>query len=283
MARYFRPARLDEALTALAADRWLVLAGGTDIYPARVGRPLDDDVLDITGLAVLRGIEETSAGWRLGALVRWTDLLNAALPPLFDGLKLAAREVGGRQIQNAGTLAGNLCNASPAADGMPNLLAMAAEVEIMSRRGRRVLPVADFVLGNRRTTLAADEMVTAIHVPRPLAEARGRFLKLGARRHLVISIVMAAFVLEWRDARIVRAGVAVGACGPTARRLERLEQRLAGQPAGADLAALVDEACLAPLTPIDDIRATAAYRLDACRTLLRRGLADLSPPAVKAA
>src|SRR3977135_89035 len=124
MGVYLRPSRLEDALTALARP-YVVLAGGTDFYPARVGRAIDEDVLDIGGIAVLRGISGDAAGWRLGATTTWSELLETDLPPLFDGLKQAAREVGGRQIQNAGTLAGNLCNASPAADGVPPLLAVA--------------------------------------------------------------------------------------------------------------------------------------------------------------
>ena len=111
MGDYLRPTELGEALAALAAGRHVVLAGGTDFYPARVGKPLSEDVLDITALAALKGITRESAGWRIGCLTTWTDLLRTPLPPLFRGLKEAAREVGGVQIQNGGTLCGNLCNA----------------------------------------------------------------------------------------------------------------------------------------------------------------------------
>src|SRR5690606_31706996 len=123
---------LEEALQALARP-FAVLAGGTDFYPVRVGRAVTEDVLDITGIAALRGISETSAGWRLGATSSWGELIEADLPPMFDGLKQAAREVGGRQIQNTGTIAGNVCNASPAADGVPALLALDSEVELAGR------------------------------------------------------------------------------------------------------------------------------------------------------
>ncbi len=112
-AAYLRPASLEEALEALAARPLTVLAGGTDHYPARVGRDAVEDILDLTALASLRGISRTHAGWRIGAATSWTEIIEARLPPLFDALKLAAREVGGVQIQNAGTVAGNLCNASP--------------------------------------------------------------------------------------------------------------------------------------------------------------------------
>src|SRR6476469_4199388 len=155
MADYLRPVSLDEALKALARP-WTVLAGGTDFYPARVGRAIDENVLAVTGIAALRGISAGPAGWRLGAPTTWSELIETALPLLFDGLKQAARDVGGRQIQNAGTIAGNLCNASPAADGVPPLLALEAEVELAGPGGSRRLPLASFVLGNRKTALAPD-------------------------------------------------------------------------------------------------------------------------------
>src|SRR4249920_1561192 len=121
---FLRPTDLSAALTALKGRPWAVLAGGTDFYPARVGRPLPDAILDITALAGLRGVREEAAAYRIGALTTWSEVLAAPLPSAFDGLKRAAREIGGRQVQNAATLAGNVCNASPAADGIPALLAL---------------------------------------------------------------------------------------------------------------------------------------------------------------
>jgi CO/xanthine dehydrogenase FAD-binding subunit len=276
MAEYLRPHRLDEALGALQRP-FTVLAGGTDFYPARVGRSIDEDVLDITGIAALRGIAATSAGWRLGATTTWGELIAAELPPLFDGLKQAAREVGGRQIQNAGTIAGNLCNASPAADGAPPLLALDAGVEIAGPIGRRMVRLADFITGNRRTGLRPGELVVAIHVPRPAAEARSAFLKLGARRYLVISIAMAAATLEIVQDRIVGARVAVGACSAVAQRLPKLEAALTGAALDGTLAAKVEPAHLAPLSPIDDVRGSAGYRTDVTLTILRRLLQGFAP------
>jgi CO/xanthine dehydrogenase FAD-binding subunit len=274
---YLRPAELREALAALAAGPRIILAGGTDYYPARVGQPLDDDLLDITALPELRRIADEGAHWRIPALCTWTDLLETTLPPLFDGLKQAARAVGGVQIQNAGTLCGNLCNASPAADGTPNLLALDAEVELASARGTRRLPVAAFVTGNRATARRTDEMVTALLVPKPESAARSIFVKLGARAYLVISIVMVAAVLEIADDRTVaRARLAVGSCSAVAQRLPQLEQALAGRRLDASLADLAQPAHLAPLSPIDDVRGTAAYRRDGALTLARRALRELA-------
>jgi CO/xanthine dehydrogenase FAD-binding subunit len=276
MGDYRQPDRLEEALEALARP-YTVLAGGTDFYPARVGRAIDEDVLDISRIKALRGISSDGAGWRMGATTTWSELLAADLPPLFDGLKLAAREVGGRQIQNAGTLAGNLCNASPAADGVPPLLALDAEVELASRSNVRRLPLCAFITGNRRTQLAPGELLVAIHVPRPATFARSSFLKLGARRYLVISIVMAAATLEIVEDRVSAARIAIGACSAVAQRLPMLEAAVVGAPLDARLADKVECAHLASLTPIDDVRGSAAYRLEAAVTLLRRLLAGFAP------
>lgn len=274
MGVYLRPHSLEEALSALARPH-TVLAGGTDFYPARVGRAIDEDVLDIGGIGDLRGISAGEAGWRLGATTTWSEVIEADLPPLFDGLKQAAREIGGRQIQNAGTIAGNLCNASPAADGVPCLMALDAEIEIAGPVSRR-LPLRQFITGVRTTALAPSELVVAIHVPRPRHDAASAFLKLGARRYLVISITMAAAVVEFVDQRVVSARVAVGACSPVAERLPELEAALVGMPRDR-LADSVDAAQLAPLSPIDDVRGSAAYRRDAVVTVLRRLLAGFAP------
>ena len=276
MGDYLRPRDLDEALQALTRP-CTVLAGGTDFYPARVGRSVTEDVLDIAGIAALRGISETPTGWRLGATTTWSELVEAELPSLFNGLKQAGREVGGRQIQNAGTLAGNICNASPAADGVPPLLALDAEIEIASLAGRRRLALAAFVTGVRKTALHPGELVTAIHVPRPRHAARTGFLKLGARRYLVISIAMASAVLEVADGKVAAARIAVGACSPVAQRLPSLEAALMGRTFDKSLSDHVEATHLEPLSPIDDVRGSASYRREAVLTLLRRLLSGLAP------
>ncbi|MBU2090244.1 MAG: xanthine dehydrogenase family protein subunit M [Alphaproteobacteria bacterium] len=277
--RYLRPERLDEAVYALQGGGWTLLAGGTDYFPGRVIDQSSCDILDLTALPGLRGIADQGDHLRIGALTSWTDIIEAPLPPCFDGLKLAAREVGGMQIQNRGTIAGNLCNASPAADGVPPLLTLDASVELSSAEGVRVLSLSEFILGNRRTARRPDELVTAILVPKPAYPARATFLKLGARRYLVISIVMVAGVLEVRDGHVSAARIAVGACSAVAQRLPLLEAALIGQKADAALAERVTAAHLAGLAPIDDIRADAEYRLDAALVLTRRCLALLGNPA----
>ncbi len=277
MAAYLRPTSIEAAVQALASRPLTVLAGGTDFYPARVGRPLDDDVLDITAIAGLRGIADAGDHWRIGATTSWADIARSETPPLFDGLKRAAREVGGAQIQNAGTVAGNLCNASPAADGVPPLLSLDASVELRSAAGVTVVPLGDFILGNRRTRRAPGELVTAIRVPKPCGHrSAGHFVKLGARRYLVISIVMVAAAIDCdADGRVTRAGVAVGACSEVARRLELGQAALSGCPADSALGERVMPQHLAALAPIDDVRASAGYRSDAALTVVRRTLHEL--------
>ncbi|HUZ65213.1 MAG TPA: FAD binding domain-containing protein [Acetobacteraceae bacterium] len=273
MGAYLRPAALNDALKALADHRPAILAGGTDHFPARASQPRDEDILDITALPGLRAITEAPDYWRIPCLATWTDLIEADLPPLFDGLRAAAGQIGGVQVQNAGTLCGNLCNASPAADGIPNLLALDAVVELASFSGTRLLPVHGFVLGNRSTACRPDEMVLALRIPRPALPSRGVFGKLGARRYLVISIVMVAATAQFHpDGRIAAARVAIGACGAVACRLPGLEAALSGKRPDP---ALVDPAHLDPITPIDDVRATAAYRREAAMEMLRRAVSAL--------
>jgi CO/xanthine dehydrogenase FAD-binding subunit len=276
MGVYLRPDRIDDALAALTERSWTLLAGGTDVYPARVGRYVDDDVLDVTALPELRTISVVDGVVRIPALATWTDVVHADLPPAFDGLKTAARAIGGVQIQNRGTVVGNLCNASPAADGLPNLMALDARVELRSTGGGREVPVGEFVVGNRRTTRRPDELVTAVLVPLPGVTARSVFLKLGSRAYLVISIAMVAVVVELDDdQRISVARVVVGACSEVPQRIGAAEGRLIGRTAAPALAEEIEAADLAGLAPIDDVRGTAVYRQAAALTLVRRAAAEV--------
>ncbi|MGZ8578953.1 MAG: FAD binding domain-containing protein, partial [Actinomycetota bacterium] len=265
------------AAVAMKAAGGTVLAGGTDLYPQHVGRPVPGTVVDISGLEELRGITEAGDTFRIGGLTRWAEVAAAPFPPCFEGLRAAAREVGSVQVQNAGTVAGNLCNASPAADGIPPLLTLDASVEMTSPSGTRVLPLEDFLTGYRQTALGPDELVTAVLVPREREEARAGFSKLGLRRYLVISVVMVAVTARIEGGVVTDARVAVGACSPVARRLRTLEADLEGRQLEG-IGAAATAAHLAALTPIDDVRATAAYRLDAALTLVRRTLAGLGDP-----
>ena len=271
-ASYIKPRTLEEAVALLAAGEARILSGGTDFYPALGDRVVREAVVDVSALAELRGVSREADRFRIGGLTTWSEIIRTPLPRCFDALKSAAREVGGVQIQNRGTVAGNLCNASPAADGVPPLLALDAEVELVSKVGVRRMPLADFIVGSRKTQRKADELLTAVLVPRALENAASTFVKLGARRYLVISISMVAAVVQVRDRRVLAARIAVGSCSAVARRLRALEGELMGTSVRDGLGGAVRPEHLAPLSPIDDVRATAEYRMDASLRLVQRAL-----------
>ncbi|MFK8080603.1 MAG: xanthine dehydrogenase family protein subunit M [Granulosicoccus sp.] len=289
---YAQPKNLDEALGLLAADLstrpltgradaitepWTILSGGTDFYPGSLERPMASRVMDIHALAELKTIQRTTSQVRIGAGVTWSDVIAADLPASFDALKLAAQEVGSVQIQNKATLVGNLCNASPAADGVPPLKVLDASVELSSLGGVRQLPLHEFILGNRLIARKPDEIVTAIIVPAKATRGQSVFLKLGARKYLIISISMVAARLATdNQGRVESAAVSVGSCSLVAQRLSALEAALLKQPMNTNLPSLVSVEHLAPLAPIDDVRSTGTYRMDASLELVRRALRQVA-------
>lgn len=270
---YLKPKTVQEAVALLASSGGQILAGGTDFYPALGDRLPGGAVVDISAIGEMRGISFEPTVVRIGGLTTWSDIIRAPLPPALRALQAAAREVGSVQIQNRGTVAGNLCNASPAADGVPPLLALDAEIELASPAGARRIPLQQFIIGNRRTARRPEEVLTAVLVPRGLEGARSAFVKLGARRYLVISISMVAAVIgQDSGGRITAARVAVGSCSAKAVRLNDLEQDMAGLRAANGIGEVVTPRHLSPISPIDDVRATADYRRDASLALVRRAL-----------
>jgi len=270
---YFRPSTLHEAVDTLSRHGGQILSGGTDFFPALGERQVSGPVVDISGLSELRGISIETDRIRIGGLTTWTEVLRTPLPTCYDGLKSAAREVGSIQIQNRGTVAGNLCNASPAADGIPPFLTLNAIIELASQTGTRHLPLAEFVLGNRKTARRPDEVLAAVMIPREVDGARSAFVKLGSRRYLVISIVMVAAVVQVdASGRVAQARIAVGSCSAVAQRLTELERTLVGAQVALGFSDVVSREHLTRLAPIDDVRATADYRSDVALTLVKRTL-----------
>lgn len=277
MGHYYQPTTLTECLQLLENRRLTVIAGCTDVFPSLAsqrawGEAAPDDWLDVSAIEEIGGIRDDGDHYRIGSLVTWSELLRTPLPPYFEGLKAAAREIGGVQIQNRGTLVGNVCNASPAADGVPNLLCLDTKIELQATSGRRELPLGQFLIGNRNTARHGNELATALLVPKPADTARGHFFKLGARRYLVISIVMAAGVMATDgDGTIADIRIALGACSEVAQRLTELEQWLCGRPLKT-LSTLsdLDARFFNTLSPIDDVRADGAYRKQAAREVTQR-------------
>ena len=274
MSVYARPFTLEDALSLIGSGGHRLLAGGTDIYPG-AGSQLTGDVVDLSGIAELRGVSAGS-GLRIGGCTTWTDLAEANLPDALAALQVAARAVGGRQVQNMGTIAGNLCNASPAADGVPPLLVCDAMVELASGRGTRKVALAEFITGPRQTIRVSDEVLVAVHIPASGLQGRSVFLKLGARAYLVISIAMVAVRLVRDGNRVDDIAVAVGACSGVAQRLPLVERALIGADL-RDVARLVQaDDVAASLQPIADSRASADYRATAATELVARAVAQVA-------
>ncbi|MBI2257126.1 MAG: FAD binding domain-containing protein [Proteobacteria bacterium] len=273
---FLQPASLSAAIDMLSQHQGRILAGGTDFFPALGALSETRPIIDISRVPELCAIGMEADLVRLGAGATWSEIVAAPLPTGFDALKAAAREIGSIQIQNRGTIGGNLCNASPAADSVPPLLALEARVEIASPSHRRELALGEFILGNRRTALEPGEILTAVLIPRRQAERfTSHFVKLGARRYLVISIAMIAVALERApDGAIAKTHIAVGSCSAVAQRLPGIEKALLGARSVTDVAGAVTPGRLTSLTPIDDVRATADYRRDAAATLIRRAVQD---------
>ena len=262
------------ALEALQSDDIAVVAGCTDWFPALGDNPAPENLLDVTKIPEFRGITRVQNGWRLGAAATWSDVIRSDLPACFDGLKACARDVGSVQIQNVATIAGNICNASPAADGVPPLLALDAQVEIVSRTGMRRVPLGRFITGVRKTSLPRGELVSGLIVADLPATARSSFIKLGSRKYLVISIAMVGVVIDLdRGGQVVHAAVAVGACSPVARRMARLEDAVIGLHR-AELTAphLITPDLLSSLSPIEDVRGSAEFRIKAVAELCQRAI-----------
>lgn len=271
----YSPKNLNDALDIKGTPDCTVVSGGTDYFPALKRRQRNGVVLSLTKVSELHGLRNEANGVRFGAGMTWSQIVKADLPPAFDALKLAGKEVGSIQIQNTATLAGNLCNASPAADGIPVLLALDAEIELQSAaHGARQIALKDFVKGVRKTDLQADEILTSIFVPDPPEGMRSVFLKLGSRTYLVISICMTALsiVLD-SQGQVCDLRVAVGACSPVAQRLSAFEEDAIGRH-WSDIELRKEH--LVHLTPIDDVRASAAYRWAALKEQIQRALSAVA-------
>ncbi|MGH9292028.1 MAG: FAD binding domain-containing protein, partial [Acidimicrobiales bacterium] len=280
------PGTLEELMAELAerpaAD---VLAGGTDLMvEVNFGRHHPGDVVSLARVLELRGWRREGDEIVLGAALTYTDMMELELASLLPALAQAARTVGSPQIRNAGTLGGNLATGSPAGDTLPVLLALGARVVCSSTSGERELPIAEFMVGAKRTALQPGEVVSSVRLPVPPPGARHEFLKVGTRNAMVIAVCSVALVAE-PARRHVRLGL--GSVGPVALAAPMAEG-FAGEAFDWENGSLADcegafdrfESLVASAAqPIDDHRSTAAYRRHAvgvcARRALRRALVSL--------
>jgi CO/xanthine dehydrogenase FAD-binding subunit len=257
-----RPRSLKAALSMLASDPSLTpIAGCTDVYVAmQFGTMTERRFIDLWPLDELRGITVTGDALRIGALTTYTELIaSKQVARRLPMLAAAAREVGGAQIQNRGTLGGNVANASPAGDTLPVLAAANAQVVLRSDRGQRTVPFESFYTGYRTSIRQPDELITVIEFPRVRGTQWWR--KVGTRRAQAISKIMIAAV---RGARGAEVRVAFGSVGPT---VVLARKAAAVLHAGGSLAD-AQNALLTEISPIDDIRSTREYRARVAANLL---------------
>jgi CO/xanthine dehydrogenase FAD-binding subunit len=276
--KYLAPSTLSEALLLLAQDagQARLLAGGTDLLVRMKDGLLEPErIIDLRRVTALGGIREDAGMIWIGAMARHSEVASSSLiqakAPL---LAEACRMIGSWQIRNLGTLAGNLVNASPAADSVPPLFTLNAEVILTNQRGERTVPVALFAEGPGRNCLGKDELLTSIRFS-PLPDtAVSFFLRAGQRRALAISKTSLAFIgilddrrSTWKDVRI-----ALGAVAPTVIRAHRAETYLVGKPLNRNVlkeaAAIISEEA----KPISDVRSTIEYRRLVTGNLLIQGL-----------
>ncbi len=276
-AAYLVPASVDEAADALSHGDATLLAGGTDLMPQthQGVRAFRHTLVNISRIAELKTISQSGDRVRIGALVTITELLHSKLarqscPILVE----AADHFASDQIRNAATVGGNLCNASPAGDMLPPLLAVDATVELACRKDgrlqRRNVPLDQFFLGPRRTAMAADELLTAVEIPLPPPGHYARFFKLGTRPALDIAIISVALAGVLADRQLTCVRVAFGSVAPIPLRARRTEAALKGRTLDAEVIRAAAETARAEATPISDVRASAWYRSEMVFNMLRR-------------
>ncbi|MCK0506554.1 FAD binding domain-containing protein [Aromatoleum anaerobium] len=275
--QYLAPATLDEAVGILQQGEVTILAGGTDLMPqSKAGRlAIKRTLMNIRRIPELKGIALDNDAIRIGALTTITEILNDPLvkeylPVLADACDHFASD----QIRNAGTLGGNIGNASPAGDTLVPLIVLDAEVELASKPNGSVttrrLPLAEFFTGPGRTKRAANELLTAVRIPLPKAGHVARFFKFGTRPALDISAISIGIAGVIDNGVISNARVAFGAVAPTPIRAARTEEALEGRRLDEATIEAVASAARDEVNPIDDVRATAWYRKELIHNMTKR-------------
>jgi CO/xanthine dehydrogenase FAD-binding subunit len=252
------PRSLDEAVR-LKAERPEArpIAGGTDLLvELNFDRARPEALLNLNEVAELRGWTRENGSVWLGASLTYTEAMQAPLAELLPALAEASRSVGSPQIRNRGTIGGNLGTASPAGDALPPLLVSGAEVDLRSVRGRRRVPLHEFVEGPKQNGLAGDELIAGVSVEPCPPGGRQTFMKVGPRNAMVIAVCSLALSVD------VDLSAAIGSAGPTPIHVR----------AGLDEIASFPDRVADAARPIDDVRGTAAYRRHALRVLTARAL-----------
>ncbi|MGZ3675743.1 MAG: FAD binding domain-containing protein [Ktedonobacterales bacterium] len=277
---YLQPTRMTEALDMLRvhAGRARIVAGGTDVLvELQRGVKPTETLIDISALRELKYIRDGGDHMALGALTTHNDVVAS---PLVVGSALplaqASWEVGAPQIRARATIAGNVITASPANDTIPPLVALGAEVVLVSQAGERVVPIAEFYPDFRRTVVGADELLREIRVPKLAANQRGVFRKLGLRQAQAISVIDFALVLSFDGDVVVEARIALGCVAPTIVRSPTAERYLVGKRLSREVCAEAGRLVCQDVAPIDDLRGSADYRRATVESLVADALERLA-------
>lgn len=278
---YLEPTSLSEACRMLAErpGQARLIAGGTDLLlQMEGGKYLLERVISTARIPGLDAITwDEQQGLTIGAQVTLRQIeLHPVVQSRYPALQRGAAEVGSVQIRNLGTLAGNVCNASPSADTSPALLALDAVVRITGANGSRELPISEFWTGPGRTALSPDELLSAIHLPVPDANARTFYYKLAVRKAMDLAMVGVAISLVPQNGGFSNARIALGAVGPVVLRAKEAEQAITGGTITPERIAEAAQLAMAASQPISDQRASAEYRREMVATLTRRGLQQLA-------
>jgi len=275
---YHRPTTLDEAL-ALRQEHpdFSILAGGTDLMVAANQKDAPIGIIDIFGLEPLVGVRAIDGGGvRIGAATTYREIINSELArERLPILVAASREVGALQIQARGTIGGNIANSSPVGDTLPVLLALDARIALHSAGGRREVAYSDFCTGYRTTAVGPDEIIVAIEFPAQELGTVQYWRKVGTRKAQSISKVMVAATARVNSGVIHGLRIGVGAVAAVPIRARAAEMAGEGMAVSEATADAVHDAMKAEITPIDDVRSTAAYRAQVAGNLLRRFVLSL--------
>jgi CO/xanthine dehydrogenase FAD-binding subunit len=267
-----RPHDLAGALAILKTKGAVALAGGTNlIVDLRAGRERPQRVVSLDKLEALRGIRQAGGKITIGGRTTVTDLLRSpVIAKTAPALVCAAKQFAGQMVRNTATVAGNIACGSPAADLVPPLFALDAELTLVSARGRRTVPIGSFFTGYKKDVRRTGELISQISWKAPPARSCGLFYKLARRKGDAITVVGVAVALVMDRDRCARARVALGAVAPIVFRAREAEAILEGQILTPALIESAAKAATAAARPIDDIRASAAYRRHGVHVLVRR-------------
>jgi CO/xanthine dehydrogenase FAD-binding subunit len=272
------PGSLAAVLDILAADpgKWTLIAGGTELMVAHAAGKLSArNLISLWGIPDLRFVETTPESVVIGGGTTFRDLRGGFIAAEFPLLAEASSWIGSIANQTRATIGGNLVNGSPAADSSPALLVYDAEVELMSVRGRRRVPYADFHIGYKLNVLAPDELLYAVHLPRSFAQHRQYIRKVGTRRAMAIAKVALAATALLREGVVSEIRLAAASLAPFPTRLYQTEAALLGKPVTHDSIQAARHALLAEARPIDDIRSNSEYRRFVAANLLEEFLIQL--------